>query len=165
MDFVISKTSNCLYMPKYVCSYLTYYAKITTNPKVYQENRAYTGISCLVPHPAVAGDYVTYQMSKLTPKSKIFKVHKIIDHEIVLLDFQEEPIDKATFEEGLEEHKRTPENIKYYTASSTVDGGSAHLEGSVYQLYVTYANDVPFMTTEQILQEKTVINTIRKNNV
>jgi len=68
MDFVISKTSNCLYMPKYARLYLTYYAKITTNPKVYQKNHAYTGISCLVPHPAVAGDYVTYQMSKLTPQ-------------------------------------------------------------------------------------------------
>ena len=127
---------------------------------MYQENHACTNNSCLI----LAGDYVTYKTLKFTPNSKIFKVHKIINHEIVLLDFEKEAIDKATFEQGVEEHKSKEEKQKHYTPS-TVEGGSAHLERSVYELYVSYANEVPFMTTEQILKEKTVISTLKKNNV
>jgi hypothetical protein len=152
-----------LYMPNFFCSYLTYYAKITTDPTVYKDNYNYNGVSSLIPHPSKEGDYVTSKQLNFNKTSKIFKIHKIINHEVVLLNFNDEPINKDIFEERVIEYKNKEQQNEYN--DSSCDGGSSHMNGPMHKLMKTYGKDIPYITMEQILEEKTLINNIQNKNL
>ena len=150
-------------MPNFCCSYLTYYAKITTDPIIYKDNKNYNGISSLIPHPSKEGDYVTLKDSNFNKSSEIFKIHKIINHEVVLLNFNGEPIDKDIFEKKVEEYKNNEKKYEY--CDYTHDGGSRHMDKPMYGLFESYGKDIKYMTIEQISQEKILIDNIKKQNL
>ncbi len=149
-----------LHLPKFFVSYVTYFAKITEDPKVYRDNHQYHGISSRIPHPCQPGDYVVYKLSNFNKTSKIFKIHKIINHEAVLLNFHEKTMDKHTFENAFEEYKRTQKKYEFSDLS-----GDGSLSVSIYKLYDSYGKDVPFMTKAEIDAEKHITNTIKKKNL
>ncbi len=119
-------------------------------------------LSCLIPHQPqnlsilLEGDYVTSKQLNFNNTSKIFKIHKIIDHEVVLLNFNEEPINKDMFEKRVMEYKNKEQKYEYY--DSLGDGGSMHMNKPMHKLMETYGKDISYMTMEQILEEKTLIN-------
>jgi hypothetical protein len=159
----IENNDIALYMPNFYCSNLTYYAKITTDPVVYKDNCNYNGISFLIPYPSKTGDYVALKESKFSKNSKIYKIHKIINHEVVLLNFNEKPIDKIIFEKRIEEYKSKEKAYEYYDRSR--DGGSRHMNKPMHVLYETYGKDIQYMTIEEILHEKEMINNIKIKNL
>ena len=153
---------NTLYMPNFFCSYLTYYVKITTDPIIYKDNKNYNGISSLIPHPSKEGDYVTFKDSKFNKNSKIYKIHKIINHEVVLLNFNNEPIDKDIFKKRVKEYKNNKKKYEY--SNMSYEGGSKHMDKPIHELSKIYRKDIKYMTIEEILEEKILIDNIRINN-
>ena len=78
------KIDDTLYMPNFFCSYLTYYAKITTDTIIYKDNKNYNGISFLIPHPSKEGDYVTLKDSNFN-KSSVRNI--VITYDILYIKY------------------------------------------------------------------------------
>jgi hypothetical protein len=139
-----------LYMPNYCSNYLDYYIKITTDPIVYNDN------ICNESHNDISqykeGDYVTLKNSIFNNDSKIFKINKIVDGIAILLNFMAVPIDKYIFEKYL---------VEYLNEKNSLLTGRHKMEPSeVYsKFYPSY------MTMEQILQERIVIDNIKIKNL
>jgi hypothetical protein len=164
MGSCFSKASaGTLFMPKFHCSYLTNYAKITVDPSVLKDNQKYDGISSFIPYPCAVDDYVTNKRAKFNKTSKIFKVHKIVNHEVVLLDFNDAGMEKDTFQKEVLNYKKKEGKYEYTYVS--VDGGSAHLEGPMHKLTETYGKDIPYFTRNEIAHERKIIKCIAKRNL
>jgi hypothetical protein len=148
-------------MPEFHCSYLTYYSKITADPTILRDNRNYNGISSFIPWPCKVNDYVTYLGSKFHTKSKIFKVHKIENHEVVLLDFSAKGVEKNALQRQVLQYRNTDGKNDH---NGSVDGGSAHMDGPMYKLAGTYGKDIPYFTMGDIAQERNIITNIAKQN-
>ena len=104
----------------------------------------------------------SYNLSQKN-SAEIFKIHKIINHEVVLLNFNGEPIDKDIFEKRVEEYKNNEKKYEY--SNMSCEGGRRHMDGPMHRLYETYGKDIQYMTIKQISQEKILIDNIKKQNL
>ncbi len=161
-----------LYYPTFFRSYLASYVKISLDPNIYKTTMKYSGSFFGNPNIPKEGDYVTSKYSL----DKIYKVIDVWNHEVTLLDFDKDPIDKETFDKNVENEKKKiklPDTLKGAGLAPTYpyfhdgnDGGSRHMYGTIYELYNRgYGKNINPMTMEEINNEKMRINNIRKNNV
>jgi hypothetical protein len=143
------------YYPIFFQCYLDGYVKIALDSYIYKHSKIYSGLFFENPNFPQIGDYVA---SKDTCQ-KIYKISEIFNHEVTLIDFDLMPIYKETFEKNIKIEKSIQE---YYLN----EGGNYHMKGSIYELYNKgYGKNIKPMTIEEINNERTIINEIRKNNI